>query len=143
MNEQIQKRTVVVSGLQTKDIQWMDRATNQQKFGTIYQVVGNDNQLYETGSKEFYDQLKVGQSVELVFKVVQKTGNNGRIYVSNKLIVPSKTEATNQVIQEILSEVKEIKAMLQQTPARNPGVGATMGSTPVTEQGLEGLEIDF
>lgn len=58
---------------------------------TVYQIRGNDGINYETTDREYFETLKIGETIEINFKTETKTYND-KVYTSYKLILPKKID---------------------------------------------------
>lgn len=103
----MQEKEIIVTNLSSKVITPKPGAT--WKAFTVYQIQGNDGILYETTLKDFYDGLKLGQSLHIKFIAETKTVN-GKVYTSYKLQLPKKADpAIGELKNEIFAKLDEMK----------------------------------
>lgn len=109
----MQEKSITVSSLSQKTISPKPGAT--WKAFSVYQILGNDGNTYETTDQKYYQSLTMGQIVSLKFTTESKNVG-GRIYTSYKIVTPnSKASASAEILEYFQKMEARILSAIRQT----------------------------
>lgn len=92
----MQEKDITISSLSQKTISPKPGAT--WKAFTVYQILGNDGNTYETTDPNFYKGLTMGQALKIKFMEESKNVG-GRIYTSYKIVTDKPNPALASTIR--------------------------------------------
>ena len=105
---QVQRKTIQIVDLSSKNVNYSDKRTGQPKILTVYLLKANDGLVYECLDRNFFLKRKIGETLEIQFTVRTNSTAKG-IYTSYKIYVPVPNPAA-ELLSAVLTRIDKIEA---------------------------------
>ncbi len=114
----MQEKEILISSLSQKIIS--PKPGQSWKAFTVYQILANDGNTYETTDNSFYQSLSMGQTIKIKFEASTKNVG-GRIYTSYKIITDKpRSSASTEIILHLnkmeSNIIEAIRKMIEPQP---------------------------